>query len=257
MVEWVRGAGRVTVLTGAGVSTDSGIPDFRGPNGLWTKNPAAERAATIDHYIGDPEVRRAAWQGRVENLGRRRPEPNVGHRALVDLERAGRLRALVTQNVDGLHLDAGHSPDKVIEVHGSWRETLCWSCGDRRPMREAIDRVVAGDADPPCLLCGGILKSSTILFGEPLVPHVIEAALAAAEDCDLLLTIGTTLQVGPVNNVVPRAAGAGARVVIVNAEPTAMDRFADAVVLGSIAEIVPRLVAATDRPTGVDSRPKR
>lgn len=248
VAEWVRTARRVTVLTGAGISTDSGIPDFRGPNGLWTTNPAAERAATIDHYIGDAEVRRAAWQGRVENIGRRRPTPNIGHHSLLRLEHEGRLRALVTQNVDGLHLAAGHAADKVIEVHGSWRETVCWSCGDRRAMSEAIQRVVDGEADPPCVLCSGILKSATILFGEPLVPAVIEAAFAAAEDCDLLLAIGTTLQVGPVNNAVPRAVQAGARVVIVNAEPTAMDRFADAVVLGPIAEVVPRLVGANSRP---------
>ena len=242
VADMVAEARRVTVITGAGVSTDSGIPDFRGPNGLWTKNPAAEKTATIDHYIGDPDVRRLAWEGRVANLGRRRPEPNLGHRTLLRLEEQGRLRALVTQNVDGLHLDAGHSPDKVIEVHGSWRETVCWSCGDRRPMSEAVQRVENGEPDPPCLSCGGILKSATILFGESLVPHVIQSAMDAAEDCDLLLAVGTTLAVGPANNVVPRARNAGARVVILNGESTSMDRYAHALVVGSIGEWLPRLI---------------
>lgn len=242
VVDWLSAARRVTVLTGAGISTDSGIPDFRGPNGLWTKNPAAERAATIEHYLGDPEVRRVAWQNRVRNLGGERPRPNVGHRALMRLEEAGRLRAVITQNVDGLHLDAGHPREKVIEVHGSWCDTVCWSCGDRRPMSQSLDRVVAGEDDPPCLDCGGILKSATILFGEPLVPEVINAAFEAAEDCDLFLAIGSTLSVGPVNNAVPRARQAGARVVILNGESTAMDRFADALVIGAIGEVLPALL---------------
>ena len=241
---WIAGAERITVLTGAGISTDSGIPDFRGPNGLWTKNPAAEKAATIDYYLGDPEVRRVAWQNRVRNLGRERPQPNDGHRALLRLEEAGKLRAVITQNVDGLHVDVGHPPDKVIEVHGSWRDTLCWDCGDRRPMSESIQRVVDGEEDPPCRACGGILKSSTILFGEPLVPSVIGAAIEAAEDCDLFLAVGSTLSVGPVNNTVPRARQAGARVVILNGESTAMDRFAHALVLGSIGEMLPALLGS-------------
>ena len=176
-------------------------------------------------------------------LFRSRPTPNAGHRALLTVESAGRLRGLITQNVDGLHLDAGHSADKVHEVHGSWRDSLCWECGDRRPMREAVQRVVDGDPDPACLLCGGILKSATILFGESLEPAVIGAAMDAAEDCDLFLAVGSTLSVGPVNNAVPRAKQAGARIVILNAESTAMDRFADALVLGSIGEFLPRLLA--------------
>jgi len=244
VASWIAEARRITVLTGAGISTDSGIPDFRGPNGLWTKNPAAEKAATIEHYLGDPEIRRVAWQNRVRNLGRERPKPNAGHHALLSLEKSGKLRAIITQNVDGLHLDAGHPHERVIEVHGSWRDTLCWDCGDRRPMGESIQRVVDGDHDPACLLCGGVLKSSTILFGEPLVPEVIGAAMAAAEDCDLFLAVGSTLSVGPVNNTVPRARQAGARVVILNGEPTSMDRFAHALVIGPIGEMLPALLGA-------------
>src|SRR4051794_30678284 len=161
--QWVREAARVTVLTGAGISTDSGIPDFRGPNGLWTKNPAAEKASTLQHYLADPEVRRNAWQNRLHSPAWE-ALPNRGHRAIYELERRGRLRAVVTQNVDELHQLAGHHPENVIEVHGTMRWSRCWSCGDRRPMVETLERVRGGDDDPHCLACAergvtGVLKS--------------------------------------------------------------------------------------------------
>jgi NAD-dependent deacetylase len=250
--QWTTSSERVVVLTGAGISTDSGIPDFRGPNGLWTRNPLAEKASTLQHYLADPEVRRAAWQNRVANPAWE-AQPNAGHRALVELERSGRLHALVTQNIDELHQRAGHDPAKVIEVHGTMWWSRCWTCGDRRPMAETLERVRAGDPDPSCLEChaagridgpgDGILKSDTISFGQALVPEVIDAALRAADECDLLLAVGSTLSVFPAANVVPRAKAAGARVVIVNGEPTRMDRYADALLLGQISELLPALVA--------------
>jgi len=238
---------RVTVLTGAGISTDSGIPDFRGPNGLWTKNPAAEKSATLQHYLADPEVREFAWQNRLANSAHTR-EPNAGHRALVELERDHDMVALVTQNVDGLHQRAGSDPDKVVEVHGTMHWTLCWTCGDRRPMTDALERVRAGEVDPDCAVCraerrSGILKSDTISFGQELVPAVIDRALRAAEECDLLLAIGSTLQVYPVANMVPLAGRTGAAIIIVNGEPTKMDDLADVVLRGQIGEILPALVA--------------
>lgn len=236
-------ARRITVLTGAGISTDSGIPDFRGPNGLWTRNPLAEKASTLQHYLADAEVRRAAWQNRLDNPAWS-ATPNAGHQALVDLERQGRLVALVTQNIDELHQRAGSSPDKVIEVHGTMWWSRCWECGDRRPMADTLARVHAGDDDPRCLHCDGILKSDTISFGQSLVPEVIDAALRAADGCDVLLAVGSSLSVFPAANVVPRAKAAGAAVVIVNGEPTRMDRYADALVIDSISEVLPRLVAA-------------
>jgi NAD-dependent deacetylase len=242
---WIGEAARVTVLTGAGISTDSGIPDFRGPNGLWTKNPLAEKASNLQTYLRDPEVRRAAWQHRLVSPAWQ-AQPNAGHRALVELERQGRLDALVTQNIDELHQRAGNDPAKVIEVHGTMWWSRCWSCDDRRPMSEAVDRVRAGDPDPACLACGDcILKSDTISFGQALVPEVIDAALQAAERCDLLLAVGSSLSVFPAANLVPRARAAGARVVIVNGQPTEMDRFADAVVLGELSELLPRLVSSS------------
>ncbi len=238
----VRDAERVVVLTGAGISTDSGIPDFRGPNGVWTKNPAAEKASNIRHYLNDPEVRRAAWLHRLD-APVWTAEPNGGHRALVDLERRGVLHALVTQNIDELHQAAGIGPDRVIEVHGTARWTRCWTCRDRRTMRETLERVRAGEADPPCLVCGGILKSDTISFGQALDEEVIGRAHMASEECDVMLAVGSTLSVYPAANCVPIARAAGATVIILNGEPTAMDHLADHLLHGRIGEILPVLVA--------------
>jgi len=235
-------AERIVVLTGAGISTDSGIPDFRGPQGVWTKNPGAEKMATIQHYVADPEVRKRAWQSRLDTFAQTR-EPNAGHRALVDLERRGTLHTLITQNVDGLHQAAGSSPEKIVEIHGTIREVVCLACEERAPMERALARVRAGEADPACRSCGGILKSATISFGQALVQEDLERAGAAARECDLLLAVGSTLSVFPIAGVVPIAKRAGARLIIVNAEPTEMDELADAVLRGSISEILPALIA--------------
>jgi NAD-dependent deacetylase len=239
---WIQASHRIVVLTGAGISTDSGIPDFRGPNGVWTKDPAAEKTATLQHYLGDPEVRRAAWRNRLDSPAWT-AEPNAGHRAIVELERQGRLLAVITQNVDELQQQAGTSPELVIEVHGTMRRVVCWDCGEEAPMERALARVRAGEEDPSCRSCGGILKSATISFGQALVPEVIDRAMDVAEHCDLLLAVGSSLQVYPAAYAVPRARSNGARVVIVNAEPTGMDQLADAVLRGSISAILPRLVA--------------
>src|SRR3954469_10532279 len=163
----VRSAQAITVLTGAGISTDSGIPDFRGPNGVWTKNPEAEKLSTLSEYVSDPEVRRRAWRSRRDHPAWS-AEPNAGHRALVDLERTGRLVAIVTQNIDGLHQKAGSSRDKVIEIHGTMHEVECLSCARRTRMSDELMRVDAGETDPPCEACGGILKSATISFRQAL-----------------------------------------------------------------------------------------
>jgi NAD-dependent deacetylase len=239
---WIDSARRIVVLTGAGISTDSGIPDFRGPQGLWTKNPDAEKMATIGYYMSDPEVRKRSWRMWLE-LGFERLQPNAGHRALVELERRGLLDTLITQNVDGLHQKAGLSPTSIVEIHGTRCEVMCMECGERAPIERALDRVRAGEEDPPCRSCGGILKSATISFGQSLVMEDLRRAELAAERCDLLLAIGSTLAVYPAAGVVPIAKSSGARVVILNAEPTEMDDLADAVLRGSISEILPRLVA--------------
>ncbi|MEZ5648947.1 MAG: Sir2 family NAD-dependent protein deacetylase [Burkholderiaceae bacterium] len=246
--DWIAQAQRIVALTGAGISTDSGIPDFRGPQGVWTRNPAAERQSTIQNYLADPEVRRAAWRNRLDHFAFT-ASPNAGHRALVALEQAGRMHALITQNVDGLHQAAGNAADKVIEVHGTVRRVMCWSCGERQPTERVFERVRAGEEDPHCLQCGGILKTDTISFGQALLPEVIDRAMTVAGEADLLLAVGSTLQVYPVAGVVPLAHEAGARIVIVNAQPTPMDELADAVLPGSISEILPFICGGVTGPT--------
>lgn len=239
--QWIGQARSVVALTGAGISTDSGIPDFRGPQGLWTRDPAAEKMATLQFYLADPEVRVRSWQWRLETDMNRR-EPNAGHRALAALERAGRLDLLVTQNVDGLHQAAGSDPARVVEIHGTLREVECLDCGERAPIARALERVRAGERDPACRSCGGILKAATISFGQGLVARDLERAEQAALACDLLLAIGTTLGVYPIASMVPVAKNAGARIVIVNGDATEMDGLADTILRGSISEILPRLI---------------
>jgi len=236
----VATSSKITVLTGAGISTDSGIPDFRGPNGLWTKNPDSERAATLAFYLQDEELRQRSWQNRLKWINNN-PQPNDGHRALIALERRNALLAIVTQNVDELHQRAGHDPEKVFEVHGTLHRTCCWGCKDRRPMTEALARVQAGDVDPKCQLCGGILKSDTILFGQSLDQVVMQKAMQASSECDVFLAIGTSLSVFPACNTLPRAKSCGAKIVIVNGQPTEMDMYADAIVNAPIAEVLPQI----------------
>lgn len=240
---WVAQAQRVVVLTGAGISTDSGIPDFRGPQGVWTRNPAAEKLATLQNYLAEPEVRRAAWRARLDSPAWT-ARPNAGHKALLALERQGRLLALITQNIDGLHQMAGHAHDRVIEVHGTIHGVTCWSCGWKAPMRDVLERLRAGEADPPCQSCGGILKSDTISFGQALVPEVIARAMQAAARADLFLAVGSSLQVYPIANAVRAAYEAGARVVIVNAQPTPFDAVAQAVLRGDISTVLPAICGA-------------
>ncbi|MCP2257885.1 NAD-dependent deacetylase [Streptoalloteichus tenebrarius] len=246
--QWARArelfasARRITVLTGAGVSTDSGIPDFRGPQGLWTTHPEAQRLYTLQAYMADREVRRLAWRHRAEHPAWR-AEPNAAHRALVDLERGGRLRALLTQNIDELHQRAGSSPELVVELHGSLFGTVCTTCGARGTMADALRRVAAGEDDPHCEGCYGILKSTTVSFGQALDPEVLRRAQEAALDCDLLLAAGTSLTVQPAAGLVGLAAKAGASVVICNAERTPYDCFAAAVLRSPVAVALPELVA--------------
>ncbi|WP_426570927.1 SIR2 family NAD-dependent protein deacylase [Aquihabitans sp. McL0605] len=232
----------VTVLTGAGISTDSGIRDFRGPNGVWTLDPAAEKLFTIQNYLADPDIRRRSWLARRENPAWG-AEPNAGHRALVDLEHAGALRGLITQNTDRLHLKAGSSPELVIEVHGNMVDAVCWDCGARSLTQEALARLDAGDPDPACLVCGGILKTATIMFGQALDPKVLEAAAIAAQRCDVFVAVGSTLQVTPAATLCEVAVDRGAQLIVVNRDPTPYDQLATRVIREPIGEALPALVA--------------
>lgn len=220
---------RITVLTGAGVSTDSGIPDFRGPNGVWTRNPGAEKLFTIDTYLADAEIRRRSWLARRENPAWG-AEPNAAHRALVDLEQRGALRALITQNIDRLHQKAGSSPDLVIELHGNMVEAVCTRCGAGSLTEDALRRLDAGEPDPDCRSCGGILKTATVMFGQSLDPDVLDRAWQASTDCDWFVAAGTSLQVHPAAGLCEVAVRHGARLVIVNADPTPYDRLASRLV---------------------------
>lgn len=241
VASWIRESRYTVALTGAGISTESGIPDFRGPQGVWTKDPKAERMSHISYYLSDPEVRAGRWQRHLESPYRH-ARPNAGHLALVDLEREGHLDLLVTQNIDRLHLEAGSSEAIVVEVHGNNREVACLGCGERAPMERALDRVRAGEADPPCRSCGGILKSATISFGQQLVPEDLDRAFKGASSSEVMLALGTLLSVYPVAHMADYALQSGARLVIVNAEATPYDRQADAVIRGNTGEVIPRLV---------------
>ena len=241
--DWIDSAERIVALTGAGISTESGIPDFRGPNGVWTRNPAAEKLSTLQNYLADPEVRKASWRGRLDHPAFS-AQPNAGHLALARLERRGKLLALVTQNIDGLHARAGNSPQKIVEVHGNVHGVVCFGCGWKGPMVPVLDRVRAGEEDPHCTHCDGILKSDTISFGQALVPAVIDRAMRVAEETDLMLAVGSTLQVYPVAHAVPIAKSSGARVVIINNQPTQFDALADAVIREPIGQVLPAVCGA-------------
>ncbi|MGW4921210.1 SIR2 family NAD-dependent protein deacylase [Streptomyces parvulus] len=231
----------VAILSGAGVSTDSGIPDYRGPNGLWRRDPEAEKLVTYEYYMGDPEIRRRSWLMRRANrsLG---AEPNAAHRAVAELERSGVPVRVITQNVDGLHQRAGLSPRKVLELHGTALSYVCTGCRVRGPMADALARVDAGEDDPPCLECGSVLKPATVMFGERLDPVVMGEALAISKACQVFVAVGTSLQVQPAAGLAGVAADHGARLIVVNAEPTPYDDLADEVIREPIGTALPQLL---------------
>ncbi|MFF9622722.1 NAD-dependent deacetylase [Streptomyces griseosporeus] len=231
----------VAVLSGAGISTDSGIPDYRGPNGLWRQDPEAEKLVTYDFYMADPEIRRRSWQMRLRT-GALGAEPNAAHRAVAELERSGVPVRVITQNVDGLHQLAGMPARKVLELHGTARGVVCTRCHARGSMADALARVEAGEDDPPCPQCGGILKPATVMFGERLDPVVLGEAVAITKACQVFVAVGTSLQVQPAAGLAGVAADHGARLVIVNAEPTPYDELADEVIREPIGTALPRLL---------------
>ncbi|WP_018547002.1 SIR2 family NAD-dependent protein deacylase [Streptomyces sp. LaPpAH-108] len=233
----------VAVLSGAGISTDSGIPDYRGPNGLWRRDPEAEKLVTYAYYMADPEIRRRSWQLRRKNRALS-AEPNAAHRAVAELERSGVPVRVLTQNVDGLHQRAGMPARKVLELHGNAREFVCTKCHARGSMEDALARVEAGEEDPPCLECGGILKSATVMFGQSLDPVVLGEALSISKACTVFIAVGSTLQVQPAAGLAGVAADHGARLTIVNAEPTPYDDLAEEVVREPIGTALPGLLSA-------------
>jgi NAD-dependent deacetylase len=236
---WLTGVRQLAVLTGAGISTDSGIPDFRGPSGVWTTNPGAERMSTYQAYVSDPAIRLRSWQNRLAHPAWT-AEPNGAHLALARI--AGRIDTwVITQNIDGLHQRAGLRSDRVLELHGTMHAVVCVGCGDRTGMPEALARVRAGEDDPRCADCGGILKSATVMFGQPLDQEVFASAIAAAGAADLFLAIGSTLIVEPAASLCAVAVRAGAHMVIVNRDPTPYDAIATAVIRQPIGDAVPAI----------------
>ncbi|BCJ56289.1 NAD-dependent deacetylase [Actinoplanes sp. NBRC 14428] len=253
---WTGGVTRMAVLTGAGISTDSGIPDYRGPEGLWTRNPTLVKAFTYGSFMADAEVRAALWRSYADHPAWT-AEPNTAHRALAALERGGPAVRILTQNVDGLHQRAGSSPRKVLELHGTIRETVCTGCGARTPTRTGgartpirtggactPARTVSAPGDRRCADCGGVLKPAVVMFGEHLDAATMGLAERIASHSDLMLVIGSSLQVEPVASLCATAVNGGARLVIVNRDPTPYDDLATAVLREPIATAVPRICTA-------------
>ncbi|EST38171.1 NAD-dependent deacetylase [Streptomycetaceae bacterium MP113-05] len=231
----------VAILSGAGISTDSGIPDYRGPQGLWKRDPEAEKLVTYEAYMTDPDIRRRSWRMRRDSpLWAARP--NGAHEAVARLERSGMPVRVITQNVDGLHQAAGVPERKILELHGTSRSVVCTGCDARGTMADALARVEAGEDDPACERCGGVLKSATVMFGQSLDPQVLGQALTVAKACDVFVAVGTSLQVQPAASLAGLAAEHGARLIIVNAEPTPYDTLASAVVRDPIGVALPSLL---------------
>jgi NAD-dependent deacetylase len=242
----LAGSERIVVFSGAGVSTESGIPDFRSPGGIWTRYDP--RQLGFRRYVSDPEARKLAWRLRRE-LHHLEARPNPAHLACVRLAGAGRLAGVITQNIDGLHTDAGLPEELVCEVHGTGRQFVCLTCGDRGPMADAVARVEAGEEDPDCLACGGIIKAATVSFGQNIPAEVWARAEALTGACDAFVAVGSSLVVQPAAGLPRRASRLGARLVIVNREPTPLDDLADVVVHGEAGTLLPALVdAALDGP---------
>jgi NAD-dependent deacetylase len=228
----------IVALTGAGISTASGIPDYRGPAGLWRQDPDHEKLVTYDYYVADPDIRRRSWLFRAANPAWD-AEPNAAHRALAAAAGAW----VVTQNVDRLHQRAGSPPTRVLELHGNMFDALCIDCDARSTTQAAIARVRAGEDDPRCADCGGILKTATVMFGQALDAAVLDRAFALAQQASVFLAIGTSLLVHPAASLVDVAVDSGARVIIVNAEPTPYDAVAHEVIREPIDQAVPALLA--------------
>ena len=237
--QWIIAASRVVGFTGAGISTESGVSDFRSPNGVWARN----RTVYFQEFISNEEDRIEAWRQKVESWPEMRDaKPNAGHMAFVELYRAGKLNAMITQNIERLHQRSGIPSEIVFELHGTTTEAMCLTCGDRIDMDEAVARVEGGEKAPKCRKCGGLLKPATVSFGQPMPRRVVLAAQQAAESCDLFLAVGSSLVVQPAASLPVIAKNAGAKLIIVNREETPVDSAADLVLHGEIGDILPAMV---------------
>jgi NAD-dependent deacetylase len=245
LIELVAASPRIVAFTGAGISTESGIPDYRSPGGVWEqRNPP-----TIGDFMNNPETRRAYWERRKTSYPELRDkQPNAGHLALVEMEWQGYLLGVITQNIDGLHQKAGNTADHVIELHGTAHRIRCMNCGRSWDAEVIQERLYAGEVEPNCEVCGGMLRAATILFGEQLPPEAWERALALAQQCDLMLVIGTSLVVSPAAKLPEVARQAGAKVAIINRMPTPLDNIADLVVAGEAGQTLEAVVSSLELP---------
>jgi NAD-dependent deacetylase len=238
-IQLIARSSRIVGFTGAGISTESGIPDFRSPNGVWANN----RMIDYGEFINSRSGRIEYWRQKALMWPEMRDaQPNAGHRAFVELERLGKLRAMITQNIDGLHQRAGNRSDRVIELHGTTAEAVCLTCGDRISMDEAVKRVEDGDLAPECDHCGGLLKPATISFGQAMPAREMQLAAEAAKDCDVFLAVGSSLVVYPAAALPELAKRYGAALIIINRTPTSMDAIADLVVNDEIGKTLPMLL---------------
>jgi NAD-dependent deacetylase len=231
-------SGRVVVFTGAGISTESGIPDFRSPGGIWTKFDPDD--FTIQKFMSSEKTRRMQWRMMAEGGLLKDAEPNQAHYAVAELENVGKLNCVITQNIDNLHQKAGNSPDKVFELHGNIKFVRCMSCGRRFPVEEILSRLDKEDI-PDCQICRGILKPDAVFFGESLPQKVLNEAIKHARNCDLFIVIGSTLVVYPAAYMPMYAVESGARLVIINLSPTPMDGKASALITASAGEAMSRI----------------
>ncbi len=230
---------RIAGFSGAGISTESGIPDFRSPNGVWATN----RIVYFHEFLQDRAARVESW--RQKSLiwpAMRDAVPNAGHLAFADLERRGKLSAMITQNIEGLHQRAGNRPEKVIELHGTMVAAECLSCFDRMPLDVAIERIAHGDAAPACEKCGGMLKPATVSFGQSMPALEMEMAAVVSQECEVFIAVGSSLQVYPAASFPELAKQSGATLIIINRTETPLDDLADLVIREEIGQALPRLV---------------
>ncbi len=240
-IELIQPSRRIVALTGAGISTESGIPDFRSPGSVWLQQPPV----SYQDFISKPEARQQYWQTRRSLAGQvAGAKPNAAHYALAELERLGILLGIITQNFDGLHQDAGNSPERIVELHGTSREAACTLCGARSSMQQLQQRIDAGEIDPTCSLCGGYMKTATILFGQRVPEIVLTRARAMTDECDLFLVVGSSLQVTPAAALPRLALMKDAPLIIINLQPTPLDDYADVILREKAGVALPPIVAA-------------
>jgi len=237
LVDLILESKRVVVFTGAGISTESGIPDFRGPDGIWTKYDPSD--FTYQKFVSDKEARKRLWGlQKVMNFGLGDVEPNLAHKAVAELERIGKLDCIITQNVDGLHQKAGNSENRVLQLHGNMQWVKCLSCGVKHTLDEVKGWIEKGIEDPTCLECGGILKPDAVFFGEMMPQWETSEAQRRSSECDLCIVIGSTLMVYPAGLMPQYALQGGAKLVIINDGETELDRAAHVRISGKAGEIM-------------------